>query len=48
MRSWMFIYIGLFAAIAVAANPVDADEARFPEPDIQPAAVDAAVSRIDI
>ena len=48
MRSWMFIYVGLFAAIIVAANPADTDEARFPDPDVKPIAVDTAISRSDI
>lgn len=48
MRSWMFIYIGLFAAIVVAANPVGADEAALAEPALKPIVIDSPISRADI
>ena len=48
MRSWMFIYVGLFAAIVGAAMPADSGEARLAETSAPAISIDAPISRSDI
>ncbi len=40
MRSWMFIYVGLIAAIIVAVTPAERDQDRFADPAGRPVVVD--------
>ena len=48
LRSWMFIYAGLVAAIVLATQPVGgADDANF-ESGVRPLAGDAPLGRSDI
>ena len=52
LRSWMFIYAGLIASIAMASQPMPADDQATTDPALRPAisdmAIDMAMRRSDI
>lgn len=48
LRSWMFIYIGFIAAIAMASQAEQASSASAPDIDVRILAADAPMGRQDI
>lgn len=48
LRSWMFIYAGLVAAIVLASQPVGGDNRSDFGETVRPLIIDAPLGRVDI